>query len=48
MENSASKLRKRTLTIVEQAWHEIPGFLKLYQDIEEKVVRSETDAPFGR
>ncbi len=40
MENSASKLQKKTFTIVEQACHEIPGFLNLYQDIEEKVVLS--------
>ena len=38
MENAASKLRKRTFTIVEQACQEIPGFRKLYQEFEDKVI----------
>jgi len=40
MEKSTSKLRKRTFTIVEQACHEIPGFRKLYQELQDKVVLS--------
>ena len=40
MENAKSKLRKRTFTLVEQACHEIPGFRKLYQELQEKVVLS--------
>lgn len=40
MEKAASKVRKRTFTIVEQACHEIPGFRKLYEELKDKVVLS--------
>ena len=40
MENPRSKLRKRTITIVEQACHEIHGFKKLYGELEDKIVLS--------
>jgi integrase/recombinase XerD len=40
MENEASKLRKRTFTLVEQACHEIPGFRKLYEELQEKMILS--------
>jgi site-specific recombinase XerD len=40
MEKAASKVRKRTFTLVEKACHEIPGFRKLYQELQEKVVLS--------
>ena len=38
MEKATSKVRKRTITIVERASLEIPGFRKLYQEFEEKVI----------
>ena len=38
MENATSKLRKKTFTLVEQACQEIPGFPKLYQEFEDKVI----------
>ena len=38
MEKATSKVRKRTFTIVEQACEEIPGFRKLYQEFENKVI----------
>ena len=40
MENEAPKLRKKTFTLVEQACHEIPGFWKLYEELQEKMVLS--------
>jgi integrase/recombinase XerD len=40
MENEPSKLRKRTFTIVEQACHEISGFRKFFEELEEKMVLS--------
>ena len=40
MKNATSKLRKRTFTIVEQACHEIPGFRKLIDELQEKMVLS--------
>ena len=40
MENVKSKLRKRTVTIVEQACHEISGFKKLYDELEDKILLS--------
>jgi site-specific recombinase XerD len=40
MEKVASKLRKRTFTIVEQACHEIHGFKKLYEELQDKIVLS--------
>ena len=40
MEKSASKLRKRTFTIVEQACHEIHGFKKLYEELQDKILLS--------
>jgi integrase/recombinase XerD len=40
MENVTSKVRKRTDTILESACHEIPGFRKLYKELEEKMVLS--------
>ncbi len=40
MENEKSKLRKRTLTIVEQACHEVSGFKKLYQELQDKIILS--------
>jgi len=40
MEKATSKVRKRTFTIVEQACHEIPGFRKLYEELQEKVILS--------
>ncbi len=35
--NTQSKLRKKTFTIVEQACHEIRGFQKLYEELDDKV-----------
>jgi len=40
MKNASPKLRKKTFTIVEQACHEIAGFGKLYQELQEKVTLS--------
>jgi len=40
MKNDELKLRKKSFTIVEQACHEVQGFRKLYQDLEEKNVLS--------
>jgi|WetSurSiteA1Bulk_404760.scaffolds.fasta_scaffold47361_1 integrase/recombinase XerD len=40
MENEKSKLRKRTFTIVEQACHEIHGFKKLYEELQDKILLS--------
>lgn len=40
MEKVKSKLRKRSLTIVEQACHEIHGFKKLYEELQDKIVLS--------
>ena len=40
MEKAASKLRKRTFTIVEQACHEISGFKKLYEELQDKILLS--------
>lgn len=40
MKNATSKVRKRTATILESACHEIPGFRKLYKELEEKMVLS--------
>jgi integrase/recombinase XerD len=40
MENERSKLRKRTFTIVEQACHEIHGFRKLYEELQDKILLS--------
>ena len=40
MENATSKVRKRTFTIVEQACHEIHGFRKLYQELQDKILIS--------
>ena len=40
MENEAPKLRKRTITIVEQACHEISGFRKLYEELQQKMILS--------
>jgi site-specific recombinase XerD len=40
MENATTKLRKKTFTLVEQACHEIPGFRKLYEELQEKMVLS--------
>lgn len=40
MKNATSKVRKRTDTILESACHEIPGFRKLYKELEEKMVLS--------
>jgi hypothetical protein len=34
------KLRKKTFTIVEQAFHEIHGFRKLFQELQDKIVLS--------
>lgn len=35
-----SKLRKKGFTVVEQACHEIPGFRKLYDELQEKMLLS--------
>lgn len=40
MEKVKSKLRKRSLTIVEQACHEIHGFKKLYEELQDKILLS--------
>jgi len=40
MEKAAPKLRKRTITIVEQACHEISGFKKLYEELQDKILLS--------
>ena len=40
MENATTKLRKRSFTIVEQACHEIQGFRKLYQELQDKILIS--------
>ena len=40
MENATSKLQKRTFTIVEQACHEIHGFRKLYEELQDKILLS--------
>jgi integrase/recombinase XerD len=40
MENEKSKLRKRSFTIVEQACHEIQGFKKLYEELQDKILLS--------
>lgn len=40
MKNATSKLRKKTFTIVEQACHNIPGFKKLYDELQQKMVLS--------
>jgi integrase/recombinase XerD len=40
MEKSASKVRKRTFTLVEQACHEIHGFKKLYEELQDKILLS--------
>jgi site-specific recombinase XerD len=40
MEKATPKLRKKTFTIVEQACHEIHGFSKLYQELQDKVTLS--------
>ena len=40
MENGKSKLQKRTITIVEQACHEIHGFRKLYDELRDKILLS--------
>jgi integrase/recombinase XerD len=40
MENAKSKLRKKTFTIVEQACHEIHGFKKLYEELQDKILLS--------
>jgi site-specific recombinase XerD len=40
MEKEKSKLRKRTITIVEQACHEIHGFRKLYDELRDKILLS--------
>ena len=40
MENATSKLRKKTFTLVEQACHEIHGFKKLYEELQDKILLS--------
>ncbi len=40
MENAQAKLRKRSVTIVEQACREIHGFTKLYDELQEKMLLS--------
>ena len=40
MENERSKLRKKVFTIVEQACHEIHGFKKLYEELQDKILLS--------
>jgi len=40
MRNATSKLRKRSFTIVEQACHEIQGFKKLYEELQDKILLS--------
>jgi site-specific recombinase XerD len=40
MEKAASKLGKRSFTIVEQACHEISGFKKLYEELQDKILLS--------
>jgi integrase/recombinase XerD len=40
MEKVASKLRKRSFNLVEQACHEIHGFQKLYEELQDKILLS--------
>ncbi|MCX6233195.1 MAG: phage integrase N-terminal SAM-like domain-containing protein [Bacteroidetes bacterium] len=40
MEKASIKLRKKSFTIVEQACHEIHGFGKLFQELQDKIVLS--------
>ncbi len=40
MKNATPKLQKKSFTIVEQACHEIHGFSKLYQELQDKVTLS--------
>ena len=40
MENERPKLRKKVFTIVEQACHEIHGFKKLYEELQDKILLS--------
>lgn len=40
MKNATPKLQKKTFTIVEQACHEIHGFSKLYQELQDKIALS--------
>ena len=40
MEKATTKLRKKTLMLVEQACHEIHGFKKLYEELQEKILLS--------
>jgi integrase/recombinase XerD len=40
MKNATPKLRKKSFTIAEQACHEIHGFSKLYQELQDKVTLS--------
>jgi site-specific recombinase XerD len=40
MKNATSKLQKKSFTIVEQACHNIPGFRKLYDELQQKMVLS--------
>jgi integrase/recombinase XerD len=40
MGKATPKLRKRTFTIVEQACHEIHGFKKLYEELQDKILLS--------
>ena len=40
MEKATPKVRKRTFTIVEQACHEIHGFKKLYEELQDKILLS--------
>jgi integrase/recombinase XerD len=40
MEKATPKVRKRTFTIVEQACHEIQGFKKLYEELQDKILLS--------
>jgi integrase/recombinase XerD len=40
MENATSKLRKKMFTLVEQACHEIHGFKKLYEELQDKILLS--------
>ncbi|MCX6270884.1 MAG: hypothetical protein NTU44_06635 [Bacteroidetes bacterium] len=35
-----SKLRKKSFTIVEQAYHEVQGFRKLWEELQEKITFS--------
>src|ERR1039457_6688476 len=40
MEKSASKVRKRTFNMVDQACDNIPGFRKFYDELRQKMVLS--------